>query len=319
MNGLRLAALALTLALVSQLGAQGPAPAPAPAAAAGDKQIVALVNGVPITRAELADELIQRKGKTHLDALINRKVIEQACAKAGITVTEKDVEDELREIMRGAGITTASEFESRMVKPMLRLTLMEYKEDVLRPGILTRRLAANRIQVSEDELKKAFEAKYGPRVQCRIILERNWSAIKDMHAKIAGDRQNFIQLARQQSDRDLAMVAGQIPPIGQGSSGDDVEKRAFEMRDGEVSEVLQPAQGAYAILLREYAVPPDTSRVFEQERDALLREVTERKTSQEVPKLVEELKRTAKVENYLQDQYAGVKELLEKMDREFRK
>lgn len=315
MNRSRLLAFGLMLILALPLGAEGPAPTPA----VSDKQIVAVVNGVPITRAELAEELIQRKGKTHLDALINRRVIEQACAKAGIVINEKEVEDELREIMRGAGITTASEFESRMVKPMLRLTLLEYKEDVLRPGILTRRLAAQRIKVTDEELKKAFEAKFGDRVQCKIILERDLRAIKDMHTKIAGNRQNFLQIARQQSDRDLAQVAGQIPPIGRNSSGDEVENRAFEMKDGEVSEVLQPAQGAYALLLREYAVPADTTRVFEQEREVLLREVTERKTSQEVPKLVEELKRASKVENYLQDQFAGLKNMLEKMDREYKK
>src|SRR5437867_3368226 len=163
MKVLRFLCAGLLLAAAGALLAQPPHSSNMPA----DKQIVAVVNGVAITRAELADELIQRRGKAHLEALINRRIIEQSCAMAGIAVTEKEVEDELRELMRANGFNTASDFEKQMVKPMLHITLPEYKEDVLKQGILTRRLAAHRIQVTDEELRKAFDSKYGERVQCR--------------------------------------------------------------------------------------------------------------------------------------------------------
>lgn len=297
--------------VAATLFAQGPAASPA----ADKQQIVAVVNGVPVTRNELAEELIQRRGKAQLEALINRRIIEQACGKAGIVVSEKEVEDELREIMRAGGFTTASDFERQMVRPMLHISLPEYKDDVLRQGILTRRLAAHRVQVSEEDLRKAFNAKYGERVQCRIILEKSLRVATELHGKIAGNRVNFLQAARQQADAQLARFAGQIPPIGRNTTGDDIEARAFELKDGEVSEVLQLAQGGFAILLRENAVPPDATKKFEDERAALIKEVQEQKTSQEVPKLVAELKQKAVIENYLANQHTNLKSILEKLDQ----
>ena len=76
------------------------APSPPPAAAAMDKNVVAEVNGQLITRAELADELIARKGKKELQLLINRRIIEQACRQAGVTATDAEVEAELRKVVK---------------------------------------------------------------------------------------------------------------------------------------------------------------------------------------------------------------------------
>ncbi len=305
----RLALAALPLVFALPLFAQGRAPK------LDDKQVVAVVNGIAVTRAELADELIQRRGKAHLEAMINRRIIEQACKQAGITVTEREVEDDLRELMRSQGFTSATEFEKHMVKPMMHISLPEYKDDVLKQGILTRRLAANSIKVTEEELKKAFDAKFGERVQCRIIIEKSLRAATDMHGKIAGNRLNFMQAARQQSNADLARFAGQIPPIGRWTSGDDVEKRAFELQDGEVSEVLQLPQGGFAILLRENAVPPDTTKNFNAMKADLQKEVTEAKINQVVPRLVAELKQKSVVENYLGNQSASLKSILEKLEQ----
>src|SRR5215471_16765642 len=60
-----------------------------------DKSIVAYVNGQPISRQELADDLIARKGHQHIQLMINRRIIEQAAKNAGVTVTEAEVDAEV--------------------------------------------------------------------------------------------------------------------------------------------------------------------------------------------------------------------------------
>ena len=202
------------------------------------QQVVAEVNGVAITRQDLAEELIARFGNKQLEKLINRRIIELECAKRGISVTEQEVETALREKMQMAGVVSVSDFEKQLLRPR-QMTMQEYRADVLRPSLLMQRLAGSRIQVTEEDLRKAFAARYGEKVQCRIIIEKNQNAAMQMHAQIAGKREKFIEQARQQSDPHFARVAGMLNPIGRNSTYDIIERRAFELKDGEVSEVIQ--------------------------------------------------------------------------------
>lgn len=304
-NSPRATGLVLLLAGLAAVGwVQAGTPLQAPpstSAPAGDT--VAIVNGVTITRGELAEELILRKGRQQLELLINRRIIEQACQKAGIAVTEREVEDELRVLINNARCTTAAEFERRIVRPTMLMTLLEYKEDVIRQGLLTRKLAGSRIQITDQDLRQAFEALHGEKVICRMIVENNARNAQELHARIGGDRVRFLQVARQQADPRLAAAAGQIEPIARSMTLDIIERRAFELRDGEVSEVLQAPEGGFVILLRERSLPARTDVRFEDEQENLRRYVVEMKAKQEVPKLIKELRQQAQVQDYLNNKF----------------
>ena len=274
------------------------------------KNVVAYVNGEPITRQELAEALIARKGKEQLELLINRKIIEQAARKAGVTVTDEEVEADLKEFIHAANCHSVADFERRVLKRR-GMSLFEYREDVIKPAILMRKLGGIRIKITEEELRKAFDAKYGERVQCRIILERNRRAAYDLYHKVKGDPAEFIRYAKQQADPNLAAVAGKINPIGRGTSYEIVEDRAFSMKDGEISEVLQVPEGN-VILLREKLIPPDATKKFEEERDALRQELLEKKLKVEVPKLFKELRSKAVVRDYLNGRF-DIKQILEEL------
>jgi foldase protein PrsA len=286
------------LPAIGMARADGPNPPPP-----SGSDVVAVVNGVPITRTELAEDLIRRKGRQHLELMINRRIIEHACEKAGVTVSEREVEDELRVLINSNRCTTAAEFERRVVRPTMLMTLLEYKEDVIRLGLLTRKLAGSRIQITEQDLRLAFDALYGEKVLCRMIVENNPRNAQELHARIGGDRLRFLQAARQQSDPRLAAAAGQIEPIARSMTFDIIERRAFELRDGEISEVLQAPEGGYVILLRERALPARTDVTFESELETLRRYVPELKAKQEVPKLVKELRQQAQVQDYLNNKF----------------
>lgn len=288
--------------------------AAAPPSGQGDAAVVAEVFGQPITRKELIDELLARRGKQQLELLINRRIIDIAAQRAGIVVTDTEVENELRDIMRAAGAVTASEFERGHLKPLMQMSVLEYKEDVLRPGMMMRRLAGSRVQVTEADLKKAFEARYGEKVQCRMIIldKRSRKLANELHAQIAGNKANFIAQAQRQGNRDLAAAGGLVEPIGRHTLNDAIEQRAFELRDNEVSEVIEDSKGQLVLLLRERLIPPDRSRNFDAERPALERIVLEEKAKQEVPKLMKELRAAAKVQDFLNNKF-DIKSYLEQL------
>ena len=62
--------------------------------------MAALVNNEPITREDLARECLVHYGEEVLESLVNRKLIQSACRERNITITDKEVEEEIDRISR---------------------------------------------------------------------------------------------------------------------------------------------------------------------------------------------------------------------------
>src|SRR5262249_21796039 len=124
-------------------------------------------------------------------------------------------------------------------------TLFEYKEDVIRPALMLKKMCQSEIKVEEEELKRAFESKFGERAKCRLIfwpVEQERIAHKQWE-KIRKSEADFIEVATQQSNAQLASVGGMVDPIARGVAKDDtVEKIAFRLKPGEVSELFAMPQ-----------------------------------------------------------------------------
>jgi parvulin-like peptidyl-prolyl isomerase len=264
---------------------------------AASTDVVATVEGEPITRQQLAEELIARRGREQLDFLINRKIIEKACARAGLTVTDAEVDAEIQETMKTARAASPEDFE-KLVLRARNLTFHSYREDTVRPGLMIRKLAGKRIQVTEEEIQRAFQSAYGEKAKCRMILCTNYRDASQVLGQIRNNADNFRRLAKTQEDPYLAQRAGEIEPIARYSNFDKVEEVAFKLREGEISHVIDVKEGSL-ILLREGTIPGDPSKKLADVRDQLHRSLLEEKLKVETPKLFKELKKQAAVQNHL--------------------
>src|SRR6185369_17792887 len=89
---------------IANPAATGRAPVAAPAAispaAANTKtlEIVANVNGEEIQRQQLAQECLRLYGKEVLESLMNKYLIAEFCQKQGITISNKEVDDEINRL-----------------------------------------------------------------------------------------------------------------------------------------------------------------------------------------------------------------------------
>jgi hypothetical protein len=265
------------------------------------KQNVGYIHGnIPITREELGEYLIARYGVEKLELLINKRIIEHACKERGIEVTAWEVEQDFNSMIANLGVNRR-EFIEQLLQ-QYRKTEYEWKEDVIRPRLMLTQFCKNRIEIKEEDLKKAFESQYGEKVEVQIILyppgpdqQRNLIRIYD---EIRKSDEAFQQAARQQPDANLSRTAGKIKPISRYSGLEDIEKVAFSLRPGEVSEVVQVKEG-FLIMKCLGRVPADTSAKFELKRDALRQQVMERKIQEEIPKVFQELSEKATPQNFL--------------------
>src|SRR4029434_9645380 len=105
-----------------------------------------------------------------LELFVHRRIIEIACQKRGIDVTEAEVNAAIDADCAKVGVDRAAFINQILTRR--GKSLYEWKEDVVQPGLMLTKLlvAENRVQVSDEDLRQAFEAIYGPKVECRIII-----------------------------------------------------------------------------------------------------------------------------------------------------
>jgi hypothetical protein len=262
------------------------------------KRVVANIYGTEyVTREELGEYLIARYGADKLELLVNRRIIDAACREQKIECTDAEVNAQVHEAMKGAqGIVSPAEFEQKVLKPR-HLNMYEWREDVLRPKVLMTKYCRHLVSVTEDDIQKAYEAYYGEKVQCRIIM---WPA-KDkpkiqteVYGKIRASEEEFQHAARSQASPTLASAGGRIdPPVGRHTTGDErFEKTLFSLRPGEVSELFETGDQV-AVVKVDARIPPNSAKRLEEVRADLEKEVLDKKVQAEFPRVFEELKKKA--------------------------
>ena len=297
------------LGLVTGIALTGPAradepeklPPGIPTAAAAEADYadrpIAYIHGgaVPVTRRDLGEFLIARMGAEKVELLVNKMIIEDACRKAGVTVTQKEMEAALADDLGGLSIQKDQFIQ--VVLPRYGKTYYEWMEDVIRPRLLLTKLCRDRVQVSEEDVKKQFEREYGEKRRVQIIgwpKGEDFNAIQKVYAKVRESQEEFDRAARSSSNPSLAAANGFVKPISRHLPAQEqmVEERAFSMQPGEISEIIGTTQGKIVMKLHEI-IPPVEGVTFEDVRPRLEKQAFEEQMSKEIPKFFAELKATA--------------------------
>lgn len=237
----------------------GKAPAVKSGASASDSTpaqslaVMAVVNGEQITRDRLANECLRRFGKDVLESIVNKHLIWQACQTQGITITEKDVEDE---ITRNAGkFGLSAERWLTMLRDEREISPDQYRREIIWPNLALRQLAASQIEVTQAELREAFETDYGPQVKVRLIAVSSQDKAEQIHKEVTAKPERFGDIAKEKSeDPNSAAGRGQIPPIRKHVGDPQVENVAFSLQESQISPIIHVAN-QYLILKCEKHVP----------------------------------------------------------------
>ena len=109
---------------------------------------VAVVNGEVITRQQLSDECVARKGEEILETLIARRLIDQAMRANKMAITPEEIDAEIDRIaMSMAGVTR--EQWLRTLSKERNISPAQYARDIIYPSLALRKLAEPRVQVTD--------------------------------------------------------------------------------------------------------------------------------------------------------------------------
>ncbi len=266
--------------------------------------VAATVYDDQITIRELAEQCIARHGREVLEGTINRTLIELECRKQGVTVTEDDIDREI-ERMAAAGAKTKSD-GSPDVKAWLALmakqgiTLDVYRHDAVWPTVAMKKLVADKVKVTDEDLQKGYEANYGERVRCLAIVLNDQRKAQEVFgmARTNNTAENFGKLAAQYSvEPGSQALQGEVPPIRKNGGQPKLEEEAFKLRDGELSGIIS-VEDKFVILRCEGRTKPVVSN-FNDVKDEIYNDLHEKMLQVAMTDRFEAMQEAATIDNYL--------------------
>ncbi|MFZ4469615.1 MAG: peptidylprolyl isomerase [Pirellula sp.] len=273
--------------------------------------IVALVNGQKIVLQDLANLCVLRHGEEVLENMLNRYLILQACQERKIEIKQKDVDDEIARI--------ASKF-NLSVQMYLKLLESErdirpeyYASDIVWPMLALRELSKDMLKVSPQDIDRAFQSEFGPKVQVRMIATKDSAKLQQVHQQAAANPELFKTLAREHSeDPASASVEGLLPPIRMNTGEDELERIAFALQPGQVSEIFKVGDLNVALQCVRHMPPanPPAAQLAEIQ-GRIKSELEEQKLRESAETIYTELRNRSQIvtvlgQSQLQQQYPGI-------------
>ncbi len=250
-----------------------------------------------------------------LDTMIVEQLLDEKVAADKIVVTEEDVIDQIKEMAsQQQPPLSLADFKSLIAA--YGQSFDEVKQRIRR-GLSYQKLVeaqfVGKINVTEDDAKKYYsenKSKFETPEQVRAshILIKTDSADPNADpnqvkakakAKAEGllkqirDGADFATLAKANSDGPSAPKGGDLGFFSRGQMVPDFEKAAFELKVGQVSDIVQTQFGYHIIKAvdhKDAAVIP-----FEQAKDDILKTLTQNRQNELAEKFIESLKAQASI------------------------
>lgn len=314
-------ASAQTPATAGQTPAAAPAPPkPLPAEL---PDVLARVNGEPVTRADF-DRLVKNveasRGpipadkrdevlRSVLDQLITYSVLKQEAAARKIAVSDADVDAQVAQMQK----QFPSEAEFTKALAARNTTVAQLKADArvdmainkVMEAELASTTAATDADAQDFYTKNPDKFKQGETVRASHILVEAKEGVDEATKKVARAKIDGI-LKRAKAGEDFAALAKENSADGSAAQGGDLgffprgqmvpafDQAAFALKPGEISDVVATQFGYHIIKLtekKEAAMIP-----LETVKPRVLEFLTNQKKQQRVDSFVDEIKKRAKIE-----------------------
>jgi len=240
-----------------------------------------------------------------INELIVKALINEEVKKRNITVTDKEVEDAVKEIINKLG---SKEVLDNALKQN-GITSAQFKKD-LKDEVKMKKLAGTlgSSDISDADAKKFYDSnkdkfKVPDRVRAsHILISVNPEEIKAKEAKaqqllqeVKKDTKQFARIAKENSeDTGSAAQGGDLGFFAATDMVPEFSKAAFSMKPNTVSDKLVRTQYGYHIIMVTDRAAATTEK-FETVKDDIKAYLANQKQIELVDNLVESLKKTAQI------------------------
>lgn len=214
-----------------------------------------------ITEEELNEALQERYGKQMLEELVMMKVLGEKH-----DVSDEQVDDELEKLKENLGI----QFD--LILQQEGLADEEAFKDVIYLGLLQEAAALDGVEVSDEQLKEAYEQKT-KEISAQHILVQNKDTADELAEKL-GQGEDFSELAKEYSeDAVSAEEGGDLGYFSPGTMVPPFEDAAFSLGKGEISDPVQTNYGYHIIKVNDIRKKDKDIGSFEEIKEDLREEI----------------------------------------------
>jgi foldase protein PrsA len=134
----------------------------------------------------------------------------------------------------------------------------------------------------------------------KLIMFDNIRHAQEIWSKAKAEPAKFEELAQEHSvEPNSKSLGGTIPPIRKHGGNQELEDKAFALKVGEISPIVQVGASRYVILKCEGRTEPHVKTMTPEIRKELFSALLEEKTQETVANVFNGLKEGARVDNYL--------------------
>jgi len=267
----------------------------------------------------LAEQYEKQLREEVLDKTIRRHLLDQKVKEANIIITDEEVMSTIEEIVTSQKEPLSlEEFKKKMAE--YGQNFDEVKEEV-REGLIRNKFMqahwAGKIDVTEEDARKYYDEnpkKFETPEQVRashilikpVFVDPNTDPNADPNEakKIAKaktedllkqlkDGADFAELAKSHSACPSAPKGGDLGFFPRGQTVPEFENVAFELEIGQISDIVETEYGYHIIKVTDHKEA--STIAFEQAKDNIIRQLTQKKQSEFAEEYIESLKANANI------------------------
>lgn len=287
--------------------------------------VVATVDGYKITKAELDRQVsilmprsffhstvtpkkLKEVEKDALKELVKKHLLLEYAKKRGYKIADSILDREEKKIRKAFG--SDENFEAGLKRA--NLTYDDFRRE-LRNDLLMQKLYDKEVKVEldDEDLRKYYEKnrykfKRPEKIKIRLIYVRNdptdpkgrekaLKRAKEAMEKIKGGEE-FADVASKYSNAMSRIKGGDMGFIHKGMLDEPIEKAAYSLKKGEISDIIETPKGFYIIKLEE--ISPAVQLKFDEVKKSLKKELVAKYEKQNLDRILDEMRKTAKIEYF---------------------
>ena len=267
--------------------------------------VAATIGNQQIKVRNLSEECIARHGKQVLDGEINRELLTSALNAKQLQVAQADIDAEVDRAADAYGyLTTEGKIDRErwleFVTQQDGVTVDLYVRDAVWPTAALKKLVEGSVEVTQEDMQKAFEANFGRRVEVLAIVCNSDRQAQQVWKMASQNQSNefFGELASKYSvEPGSRENFGQVPPIAMHGGRPQLEKIAFGLKTGELSGLVNVGQ--QWIILKCLGQTEPVVVDPEEVKSDLHKDILEKKTRISMNKTFDKIHSEAQIDNFL--------------------